>query len=160
MIAITDGRARVLTVDGGKLLPNGPLVPLHRSLQAGVRQWVEEQTKQPFRVYRADIYVCRLPTDAIKTAMATVYVGYMGLVQEATIQEAMVEEGVLGRGRVIAQILNPLLRPLALKAVPAGEIGMVYFPWENRLTTETNSAQITEKLKQWARRLPLASQKG
>ena len=47
LVAITEHTARVLTVDQGKLLPNGPLMPLHRSLQAGVRQWVEEQTQQP-----------------------------------------------------------------------------------------------------------------
>ena len=33
LVAITEHTARVLTVDQGKLLPNGPLMPLHRSLQ-------------------------------------------------------------------------------------------------------------------------------
>ena len=47
LISVTDTKAKVLTVNEGDLLPNGPLTPIHRSLQAGVRQWVETQTHQP-----------------------------------------------------------------------------------------------------------------
>ncbi|MGL4675001.1 MAG: hypothetical protein ACRCXK_09090, partial [Wohlfahrtiimonas sp.] len=46
LIAVTDSEAKVLTVEHGTSLPNGPLNPIHRSLQAGVRQWVETQTQQ------------------------------------------------------------------------------------------------------------------
>lgn len=37
LTAVTGFKARVLTVAGGGALPSGPLSPVHRSLQAGVR---------------------------------------------------------------------------------------------------------------------------
>ncbi len=85
LIAITNNSARVLTVDGGKLLPNGPLMPLHRSLQAGVRQWVEEQTQQPLG-YIEQLYTFVDTNRRNKDGHALVYVSYMGLVQEAVSQ--------------------------------------------------------------------------
>ena len=47
LVAVTNGQARVLTTHQGQSLPAGVLSPLHRSLQKGVRVWVEEQTAQP-----------------------------------------------------------------------------------------------------------------
>ena len=47
LVAVTDFKARVLTVDNGTMLPQGPLSPVHRSLQSGVRLWVAQQTAQP-----------------------------------------------------------------------------------------------------------------
>ena len=86
LIAITDHIARVLTVDQGKLLPNGPLMPLHRSLQAGVRQWVEEQTQQPLG-YLEQLYTFVDTNRRNKEGHALVYVSYLGLVQESqTVQ--------------------------------------------------------------------------
>lgn len=81
LIAITDHTARVLTVDQGKLLPNGPLMPLHRSLQAGVRQWVEEQTRQPLG-YLEQLYTFVDTNRRNSEGHALVYVSYLGLVQE------------------------------------------------------------------------------
>ncbi|WP_352339329.1 hypothetical protein [Psychrobacter sp. 16-MNA-CIBAN-0192] len=86
LIAITDHTARVLTVDQGKLLPNGPLMPLHRSLQAGVRQWVEEQTQQPLG-YLEQLYTFVDTNRRNENGHALVYVSYLGLVQETqTVQ--------------------------------------------------------------------------
>ncbi len=85
LIAITDNIARVLTVDKGKLLPNGPLMPLHRSLQAGVRQWVEAQTGQSLG-YIEQLYTFVDTNRRNKEGHALVYVSYMGLVQESDIQ--------------------------------------------------------------------------
>lgn len=82
LIAITDHSARVLTVDQGKLLPNGPLMPLHRSLQAGVRQWVEEQTQQPLG-YLEQLYTFVDTNRRNIEGHALVYVSYLGLVQES-----------------------------------------------------------------------------
>lgn len=53
VLAAVDGATPVvLSVDaepGGMLraLPSGPMEPAHRSLQAGVRSWVERQTRHP-----------------------------------------------------------------------------------------------------------------
>lgn len=86
LVAITEHKARVLTVDQGKLLPNGPLMPLHRSLQAGVRQWVEEQTQQPLG-YLEQLYTFVDTNRRNIDGHALVYVSYLGLVQETQTQQ-------------------------------------------------------------------------
>ena len=86
LVAITEHTARVLTVDQGKLLPNGPLMPLHRSLQAGVRQWVEEQTQQPLG-YLEQLYTFVDTNRGNVDGHALVYVSYLGLVQETQTQQ-------------------------------------------------------------------------
>lgn len=45
LIAVTEGQPRVLTTQCAHALPAGPLQHSHRSLQNGLRQWVEEQTE-------------------------------------------------------------------------------------------------------------------
>lgn len=49
IVAVDSGSPYVLTVESpeaaGIALPSGPLVPGHRTLQAGLRAWVEAQTK-------------------------------------------------------------------------------------------------------------------
>jgi len=47
LVAVSDGVPLVLTIESGASLPSGPLSPEHRSLQAGVRAWVERQTRHP-----------------------------------------------------------------------------------------------------------------
>ncbi|MGH7152486.1 MAG: NUDIX hydrolase [Acetobacteraceae bacterium] len=47
LVAVTAGEPRVLTIAGGRALPSGTLEPGHRSLQAGMRVWVERQTHHP-----------------------------------------------------------------------------------------------------------------
>ena len=106
LVAITDHTARVLTVDQGKLLPNGPLMPLHRSLQAGVRQWVEEQTQQPLG-YLEQLYTFVDTNRRNIDGHALVYVSYLGLVQET--QTANLQSQALWRD------------------------WYDYFPWENHL---------------------------
>ncbi|MBP2281483.1 hypothetical protein H4W00_002296 [Psychrobacter sp. PL19] len=106
LVAITDHTARVLTVDQGKLLPNGPLMPLHRSLQAGVRQWVEEQTQQPLG-YLEQLYTFVDTSRRNVDGHALVYVSYLGLVQET--QTAKLQSQALWRD------------------------WYDYFPWENHL---------------------------
>ncbi|WP_240645715.1 hypothetical protein [Georgenia sp. SYP-B2076] len=44
IIAVSAGTPFVLTTAGGRRLPAGPLQPEHRSMQAGLRSWVERQT--------------------------------------------------------------------------------------------------------------------
>ncbi|GAA5091770.1 MULTISPECIES: NUDIX hydrolase [Paenalcaligenes] len=45
LVAVTQGQPRVLTTQCARALPAGPLQHSHRSLQNGLRQWVEEQTQ-------------------------------------------------------------------------------------------------------------------
>lgn len=44
LIAVQDGAPMVLTLKNGHALPSGPLETSHRSLQKGLRLWVERQT--------------------------------------------------------------------------------------------------------------------
>jgi hypothetical protein len=44
LVAVTAGRPRVMTIQNGGALPSGPFAGDDRSLQSGVRSWVEQQT--------------------------------------------------------------------------------------------------------------------
>ncbi|MDX8451107.1 hypothetical protein RFN31_36945, partial [Mesorhizobium sp. VK3C] len=44
VVAVTDQGPSVLTVGPGSGLPSGPFELGHRSLQSGLRAWVEQQT--------------------------------------------------------------------------------------------------------------------
>ena len=47
LIAVTSDEPRLLTRNHGRNLPSGPLQTEHRSLQQGLRSWVEVQTQHP-----------------------------------------------------------------------------------------------------------------
>ena len=47
LVAVTDGEPRVLTIQDERALPSGPFQLAHRSLQSGLRAWVERQTSLP-----------------------------------------------------------------------------------------------------------------
>lgn len=47
LVAVTDGEPRALTVSQSTALPSGPFELGHRSLQAGLRDWVRQQTGHP-----------------------------------------------------------------------------------------------------------------
>lgn len=83
LIAVTDSTAKVLTVDHGNTLPNGPLSPIHRSLQAGVRQWVETQTHQSLG-YVEQLYTFVDTERKTSTGHYLIYISYLGLVREET----------------------------------------------------------------------------
>ncbi|MDO4684027.1 MAG: hypothetical protein Q4B17_14765 [Lautropia sp.] len=82
LTAVTDLEARVLTVAGGRALPSGPLSPVHRSLQAGVRAWVARQTSQPMG-YVEQLYTFVDIHRQNAQGLPLLYIGYLGLVNEA-----------------------------------------------------------------------------
>ena len=47
LVAVADGRPLAMTIDDGRALPSGPFEVGHRSLQSGLRAWVERQTGHP-----------------------------------------------------------------------------------------------------------------
>ena len=47
LVAVTAGEPRILTLQDGGALPSGPFEAGHRSLQSGLRAWVEQQTRHP-----------------------------------------------------------------------------------------------------------------
>lgn len=82
LTAVTGFKARVLTVAGDGALPSGPLSPVHRSLQAGVRAWVARQTAQPMG-YVEQLYTFVDTQRQNAQGMPVLYIGYLGLVNEA-----------------------------------------------------------------------------
>jgi hypothetical protein len=47
VVAVTEEEPRVLTIEDARALPSGPFTSGHRTLQTGLRSWVERQTRHP-----------------------------------------------------------------------------------------------------------------
>lgn len=79
LAAVSHGSPRVLTTQGGQALPAGPFQMLHRSLQAGLRAWVETKTQHSLG------YVEQLYTFADRERQEAAHVlsiSYLGLTCE------------------------------------------------------------------------------
>ena len=82
LVAVADGRPIAITIEGGRALPSGPFEVGHRSLQSGLRAWVERQTGHPLG------YVEQLYTfaDSDRRAAANgeraISISYLGLMRE------------------------------------------------------------------------------
>ena len=84
IVAVTEGQPRVLTIEDGGALPSGPFEFGHRSLQAGLRSWVERQTHHPLGyVEQLYTFADRDRTDSV--AERVVSVSYLGLTREARV---------------------------------------------------------------------------
>jgi hypothetical protein len=130
IVSVTDGEPRVLTIDDGSGLPSGPFETSHRSLQAALRSWVEQQTHHPVG------YVEQLYTFADRDRAApgrqVVSVSYLGLTREA---------------------------PRERRAAGGRGVGWQdwyrYFPWEDRREPDDAlAAQVTAPLLAWAEAAP------
>lgn len=88
LVAVTGGEPRVMTVARGEGLPSGPFELAHRSLQQGLRDWVEQQTHHPLG------YVEQLYTFADKDRAGaadshrTISISYLGLTRVQGAAEA------------------------------------------------------------------------
>lgn len=80
LAAVTAGAPRVLTRADGQALPSGPLEPGHRSLQAGLRAWVERQTHHPLG-YVEQLYTFADQDRAIPGGRH-ISISYLGLTRE------------------------------------------------------------------------------
>ncbi|PWJ93750.1 hypothetical protein C8D77_101430 [Mesorhizobium loti] len=80
VIAVTDGEPRVLTIGEAQALPSGPFELGHRSLQSGLRAWVERQTGHPLG-YIEQLYTF---ADRDRTAdeRVQISISYLGLARE------------------------------------------------------------------------------
>jgi hypothetical protein len=80
LVAVTSGDPRVLTIQDRSALPSGPFELAHRSLQAGLRAWVERQTRLPLG------YVEQLYTFADQDrgggGQHVISISYLGLTRE------------------------------------------------------------------------------
>lgn len=85
LVAVSDisspqAAAKVLTIQKAQL-PSGPFSPIHSSLQAGVREWVEKQTHQPLG-YIEQLYTFVNTHRTNSAGEYLIYIGYLGLVHE------------------------------------------------------------------------------
>jgi hypothetical protein len=128
LAAVTEGEPRVMTVREGNALPSGPFEPGHRSLQSGLRAWVEQQTRHPLG------YVEQLYTFADRDRVGehagqhVISISYLGLTREGVAPGAIEpgwhswyeyfpwEDHRAGAPGMIAKALVPALHGWAKKA--------------------------------------------
>ncbi len=124
LVAVAGSTPKVLTISEGRSLPSGPLSPEHRSLQAGVRAWVERQTHHPLG------YVEQLYTFADNDRKAgprgygrAISISYLGLTRE---QPSTEDDGA------------------------AWCDWYDYFPWEDRRRGSAVDPALAQALQDWA----------
>lgn len=126
LVAVTDGHPKIMTIEHAAALPSGPFQFTHRSLQMGLRAWVEAQTGHPLG------YVEQLYTFADRgrsgdpDAPHRISISYLGLTRE--------EEGREGADAQWSSWYD-------------------YFPWEDHRDGPPAilTKIIAPKLKAWAR---------
>ncbi|MFU0507874.1 NUDIX hydrolase [Pseudaminobacter sp. NGMCC 1.201702] len=91
LVAVTIGQPRVMTIERGQSLPSGPFELGHRSLQSGLRDWVEQQTKHPLG-YIEQLYTFadrdRAPNGSAQRAVSISYLALTREEQAASADEA------------------------------------------------------------------------
>ncbi len=124
LVAVTAGVPRVLTIGDGNSLPSGPLSPEHRSLQAGVRAWVERQTHHPL--------------------------GYVEQLYTFADNDRNAEHGSYGRAISISYLGLTREQPNRQDEAASWYGWYKYFPWEDRREAEDENLAIAKALKAWA----------
>jgi hypothetical protein len=82
LTAVTDGQPRVMTIHGGAALPSGPFELDNRSLQAGLRAWVERQTGHPLGYVEQLYTFADRDRDGNAAAGRVISISYLGLTRE------------------------------------------------------------------------------
>lgn len=80
LVCVTAGDPRVLTIKDRSALPSGPFEQGHRSLQAGLRAWVESQTRLPLG-YVEQLYTFA-DRDRASGGERVISISYLGLTRE------------------------------------------------------------------------------
>lgn len=122
LVTVAAGAPRVLTITHGELLPSGPLSPEHRSLQVGVRAWVERQTHHPLG-YVEQLYTFA-DNDRAGGFGRAISISYLGLTRE---QLGIADNAATWCG------------------------WYEYFPWEDRRTQDSLNPAMAEALQNWMR---------
>ncbi|HEY0147007.1 MAG TPA: hypothetical protein VGB93_12865 [Methylovirgula sp.] len=81
LVAVTGGEPRVLTLQDARLLPSGAFELTHRSLQSGLRAWVERQTHHPVG-YVEQLYTFADRDRGLGPEQRVISVSYLGLTRE------------------------------------------------------------------------------
>jgi hypothetical protein len=82
LAAVTDGQPRVMTIRDGAALPSGPFELDDRSLQSGLRTWVERQTGHPLGYVEQLYTFADRDRAAEDTARRVISISYLGLARE------------------------------------------------------------------------------
>ena len=122
LVAVREDQPRVLTIGGGKSLPSGPFELAHRSLQSGLRDWVEQQTHRPIG-YVEQLYTFADRDRVGETNQRMVSISYLGLTREEEASAA---------------------------APSSWRDWYAFFPWEDRRTeTAKRDAALHAALSRW-----------
>jgi hypothetical protein len=84
IVAATGDEPRVLTVEHGTALPSGPLEAGHRTLELGLRAWVEELTRLPLG-YVEQLYTFADRGRAGAPSRRVISLSYLALAREAGV---------------------------------------------------------------------------
>lgn len=124
LVSVIAGAPSVLTIRDGDMLPSGPFEFEHRSLQAGLRAWVEQQTGHPLG-YIEQLYTFADRDRLESEAGRAISISYLGLTRAE--------------------------KPRAASA-PHWVGWYDYFPWEDhRQGVPALLGQVIEpRLKEWA----------
>jgi hypothetical protein len=88
LVAVTNSQPRVMTIRDGAALPSGPFELDDRSLQSGLREWVEQQTGHPLG-YVEQLYTFADRDRAAEgTARRFISISYLGLTREERAKSA------------------------------------------------------------------------
>jgi len=123
LVAVTAGDPRVLTIQDRSALPSGPFELAHRSLQAGLRAWVERQTGLP-PGYVEQLYTFA-DRDRGSAGQHVISISYLGLTRE---------------------------QPAPGRHEASWHSWYSYFPWEDHRsgTPSTIEASLLPRLEAWA----------
>jgi hypothetical protein len=77
----------VLTISHGSALPSGPFELGHRSLQAGLRDWVEQQTSHPLGYIEQLYTFADRDRVADEQARRAISISYLGLTRDERTED-------------------------------------------------------------------------
>lgn len=83
LCAVTGEQPRIMTVRQGIALPSGPFESEHRSLQSGLRAWVQAETAHPVG-YLEQLYTFA-DRDRHRQGERIISISYLGLVREVDV---------------------------------------------------------------------------
>lgn len=134
LVAVTEGEPRVMTIAAGQALPSGPFESSHRSLQAGLRAWIESQTGHPVGVLeQLYTFADRDRDPGAAEGLRRISISYLGLVREQAAPGA---------------------------DLPQWHAWYEYFPWEDRrVAPPAGLDAILAGLGGWAAGLPARRQR-
>lgn len=86
LVAVADDTPLVLVTQGGALLPSGPFRLAHHSMQAGMRDWVEQQTHHPLG-YLEQLYTFADKDRSELLGTHAISISYLALTQKHAVKQ-------------------------------------------------------------------------